>query len=594
MTALAERQESTTEQFKEGTLWGLLVESVKPYWQPLTGVILFQLGSSIANLYLPSLNADIIDNGVATGDVPYIWRVGGIMLVLSLLQIACSIVAVYFGAKVAMAVGRDLRAKIFARVGTYSENEVQRFGAPSLITRSTNDVQQVQMLVLMSCTLLVTAPFMAIGGMFMALHQDVALAWILVVAIPVLLIAVILIIWRMVPHFQRMQKRIDVVNRVMREQLTGIRVVRAFVREPQERDRFADANAAVTESAYKAGRLMAAMFPIVMLVMNISSVAVLWFGAERVENGQMEVGALTAFLTYIIQILMAVMMATFLFVMVPRASVSADRISEVLATETSVRETARAHTPESATGVVEFDDVTFAYPGAEEPVLKNVSFTARPGTTTAIIGSTGAGKSTLVGLVPRLYDATSGAVRIDGVDVRDTDLEALWQRMGLVPQRPYLFSGTVASNLRYGAQDATEEELWEALTVAQGDDFVRAMPDGLDSAIAQGGTTVSGGQRQRLSIARALVRKPQVLLFDDSFSALDTATDARLRAALAQAAADATVIVVAQRVSSIVEADLILVLEDGEVVARGTHDELLASSETYQEIVSTQLRAEEA
>ncbi|WP_062071774.1 ABC transporter ATP-binding protein [Demequina sediminicola] len=594
MTAVAERAETSTTQHREGTLWGLLVASVKPYWRPLLGVVLFQLGSSIANLYLPSLNADIIDNGVVTGDVPYIWNVGGIMLALSFLQIACSITAVYFGAKVAMAVGRDLRGQIFARVGSYSENEVQLFGAPSLITRSTNDVQQVQMLVLMSCTLLVTAPFMAIGGMFMALHQDVALAWILVVAIPVLLIAVILIIWRMVPHFQRMQKRIDAINRVMREQLTGIRVVRAFVREPQERERFADANAAVTESAYKAGRLMASMFPIVMLVMNISSVAVLWFGAERVDNGQMEVGALTAFLTYIVQILMAVMMATFLFVMIPRASVSADRISEVLATETSVHLASNPRADVGNTGVVEFDDVTFAYPGAEEPVLKNVSFTATPGTTTAIIGSTGAGKSTLVGLVPRLYDATSGAVRVDGVDVRDTVLEALWKRMGLVPQRPYLFSGTVASNLRYGAEDATDEELWEALTVAQGDEFVRAMPDGLETAVAQGGTTVSGGQRQRLSIARALVRKPQILMFDDSFSALDTATDARLRAALERAASDATVIVVAQRVSSIVDADQILVLEDGEVVARGTHDELLVSSETYQEIVSTQLRAEEA
>lgn len=594
MTALALEQSTARPQAREGTLWGLLVQSVKPYARPLTGVVLFQLGSSVANLYLPSLNADIIDNGVATGDVAHIWRVGGIMLALSFLQIACSIVAVYFGARVAMAVGRDLRGQIFARVGSFSENEVQRFGAPSLITRSTNDVQQVQMLVLMSCTLLVTAPFMAIGGVFMALHQDVALSWILVVAIPLLLIAVILIIWRMVPHFQRMQKRIDAINRVMREQLTGIRVVRAFVREDQERDRFAEANAAVTESALKAGRLMASMFPIVMLVMNVSSVAVLWFGAVRVDNGQMQVGALTAFLTYIIQILMAVMMATFLFVLVPRASVSADRISEVLDTRTSVEEAVQPGTADVRTGLVEFEDVTFAYPGAEEPVLKNITFTARPGTTTAIIGSTGAGKSTLVGLVPRLYDATSGTVRVDGVDVRDLEFEDLWKRMGLVPQRPYLFSGTVGSNLRYGAEDATEEQLWQALRTAQGDDFVKAMPQGLETPMAQGGTTVSGGQRQRLSIARALVRQPSVLLFDDSFSALDTATDARLRAALATHAADATVIVVAQRVSSIVDADQILVLEDGEVVARGTHTELLDTSPTYQEIVSTQLRAEEA
>ncbi|MFV0286621.1 MAG: ABC transporter ATP-binding protein, partial [Demequina sp.] len=426
------------------------------------------------------------------------------------------------------------------------------------------------------------------------LHQDVALSWIFVIAIPLLLIAVIAIISRMVPHFQRMQKRIDVVNRVMREQLTGIRVVRAFVREREEVDRFADANEKVTESAYKAGRLMAAMFPIVMLVMNLSSVAVLWFGADRVESGQMEVGALTAFLTYLIQILMSVMMATFLFVLLPRASVSADRIGEVLGTSSTVVEAADATASFTEKGTVVFDDVTFAYPGAEEPVLQHISFTARPGTTTAIIGSTGAGKSTLVGLVPRLYDATSGTVRIDGLDVREAGLEDLWKRIGLVPQRPYLLSGTVGSNLRYGNESATDEEIWEALKVAQGADFVKAMPEGLDTPMAQGGTTVSGGQRQRLSIARALVRQPEILLFDDSFSALDTATDARLRAALKEAAAGATVIVVAQRVSSIVDADQILVIEDGVIVDRGTHRELLETSSTYQEIVSTQLRAEEA
>ncbi|WP_084101833.1 ABC transporter ATP-binding protein [Demequina sp. NBRC 110051] len=597
MTAVATSARTggaTDDEKTKGALWPLLVASAKPYWKLLLGVVIFQGAQAVCNLYLPSLNASIIDDGVATGDIAYIWQVGGIMLALSLLQIACAIVGVYFGAKVAMAVGRDLRAQIFRRVGAFSENEVQRFGAPSLITRSTNDVQQVQMLVLMGCTLLVTAPFMAIGGVFMALHQDATLSWILVIAIPLLLIAVILIISRMVPHFQRMQKRIDAINRVMREQLTGIRVVRAFVREREETARFAQANDKVTESALKAGRLMAAMFPIVMLIMNVSSVAVLWFGAERVENGEMQVGALTAFLTYIIQILMSVMMATFLFVMIPRASVSADRISEVLSTDSTVVQTADATRTFSQRGTVVFDDVTFAYPGAEEPVLKHISFTATPGTTTAIIGSTGAGKSTLVGLVPRLYDATEGTVSIDGVDLRDADLEALWTRVGLVPQRPYLFSGTVGSNLRYGKEDATDEEIWEALRVAQGEDFVKAMPEGLDTPMAQGGTTVSGGQRQRLSIARALIRKPEILLFDDSFSALDTATDARLRAALKTAAADATVIVVAQRVSSIQDADLILVIEDGEIVDRGTHHELLASSPTYQEIVSTQLRAEEA
>ncbi len=574
-------------------LWSLLVEFVKPYWRLLVGVIVFQLAQSVANLFLPALNADLIDNGIATGNVSYIWRVGGIMLALSFGQIICAIVAVYFAAKVSMAVGRDLRARIFHRVGTFSESEVQHFGAPSLITRNTNDVQQVQMLVLMSCTLLVSAPFMAIGGVLMAIQQDIVLSWILVVAVPLLLVLVSVIISRMVPHFRRMQTRIDAINRVLREQLTGIRVVRAFVREDAERDRFHVANEDVTESGLKAGRLMALMFPIVTLILNSSSVAVLWFGATRVDSGDMQVGALVAFLTYLIQILMAVMMATFMFVMVPRASVSADRIGEVLDTRTTVTPPRDGKTELTQAAIVEFDDVTFAYPGAEEPVLRNVSFTARPGTTTAIIGSTGAGKSTLINLIPRLYDATSGTVRVSGVDVRDIDLESLWSLMGLVPQRPYLFSGTVESNLRYGHPHAEQHELWEALQVAQAHDFVDAMPAGLESEISQGGTTVSGGQRQRLAIARAIVRNPRVLIFDDSFSALDTATDARVRGELAKAAADATVIVVAQRVSSIVGADQILVLEDGEVVARGTHAELLASSETYQEIVSTQLRAEE-
>lgn len=575
-------------------LWSLLVESVRPYMKLLTGVIVFQLLQSIANLFLPTLNADIIDNGVATGDVPYIWRTGAVMLALSFGQVICAIIAVYFGAKIAMSVGRDLRGRLMSRVMTFAESDVQKFGAPSLITRSTNDVQQVQMLVLMTATLLVSAPFMAIGGVIMALQQDVALSWIMVVAIPLLLAFVGFIVSRMVPHFRRMQKRIDVINRVLREQLTGIRVVRAFVRERQETARFAKANEDVTESAYRAGMYMAAMFPVVMLIMNLGSVAVLWFGAPRVESGEMQVGALTAFLTYLIQILMSVMMATFLFVMIPRAAVAADRIGEVLSTQTTVSNPAHPRTDMPDAGSLEFRDVTFSYPGAEYPVLSHVSFTARPGTTTAIIGSTGAGKTTLVNLIPRLYDATGGTVLLGGVDVRELDLETVWSQIGLVPQRPYLFSGTIASTLRYGAADATDEQLWEALTVAQGRDFVQAMPEGLDTAVAQGGTTVSGGQRQRLAIARALVRKTPILVFDDSFSALDTATDARLRGALAKAAADATVIVVAQRVSSIMTADQILVLEDGVVVARGTHAELLESSPTYQEIVSTQLRAEEA
>lgn len=573
-------------------LWRLLVTSITPYWRLLVGVIVFQCAQAVVNLYLPTLNADIIDNGIATGDTGYIWRMGGWMLVLSFVGIACTITAVYFGAKIAMRVGRDLRGDIFGRVATFSEAEVQRFGAPSLITRSTNDVQQVQMLVLMTCTLLITTPFTLIGGVVLALQQDVELSLVMAVAIPVLVVIVSLIVWRMVPHFRRMQVRIDGINRVLREQLTGIRVVRAFVREGVEDQRFTDANALVTESALKAGRLMSAMFPLVLLIVNLSSAAVIWFGANRIEAGEMQVGALTAFLSYLIQILFSVMMATFLFVLVPRAAVSADRIGEVLETESSVQRLASA-APVPGTGEVVFEDVTFTYPGAEQPVLADISFTASRGTTTAIIGSTGAGKSTLVNLIPRLYDATGGTVRVGGVDVRDAAPESLWSRIGVVPQRPYLFAGTVASNLRYGREEATDEELWEALRTAQGEDFVRAMPQQLDTPVAQGGTTVSGGQRQRLSIARALVRRPDVLIFDDSFSALDTATDARLRAALGREVKDATIIVVAQRVSSIVDADQILVMEDGRIVARGTHAELLASSPTYQEIVSTQLRAEE-
>jgi ATP-binding cassette subfamily B multidrug efflux pump len=575
-------------------LWKLLVRSVAPYKGLLWGVLVFQLAQSIANLYLPGLNASIIDNGVATGDTAYIWNVGTIMLGLAFVQAGCAIAGVYFGAKLAMRVGRDVRAQVFAQVGTFSENEVQHFGAPSLITRSTNDVQQVQMLVLMSATLLVSAPFMAIGGVFMALQQDVGLSWIMVVAIPVLLVGIGIVISRMVPHFRRMQKRIDQVNKVLREQLTGVRVVRAFVREPEETARFAKANADVTESALLAGRLMAIMFPFVMVVMNLGSVAVLWIGASRVESGATGVGALTAFLTYLIQILMSVMMATFLFVLVPRAAVAADRIGEVLETESTVVPPAHPIMDMPTPGTVELRGVAFSYPGAEQPVLADISFTATPGTTTAIIGSTGAGKSTLINLIPRLYDATAGQVLVGGVDVRELDLDTLWSSIGLIPQKPYLFAGTVASTLRYGKPDATEEELWEALTVSQARGFVETMPAQLDTAMAQGGTTVSGGQRQRLSIARALVRSPQVLLFDDSFSALDTATDARLRAALRKAVAHATVIVVAQRVSSIMDADQILVMEDGHIIDRGTHSELLQSSETYQEIVSTQLRAEEA
>jgi ATP-binding cassette subfamily B protein len=572
----------------------LLRTHLRPYGGKLAMVVLLQLTGTIASLYLPSLNADIIDHGVAKGDTDYIMRAGGWMLTVSLIQIVCTIAAVYFGAKAAMAFGRDLRAGIFHRVGAFSAREVNRFGAPSLITRTTNDVQQIQMFVSMTLTMMVAAPIMCVGGIVMALREDVGLSWLMLVAVPALAVVIMLIVRRMVPGFRRMQVAIDDVNRVLREQITGIRVVRAFVREPYETGRFGESNENLSRIALAVGRLQIRIFPVVMLIFNASSVAVLWFGAHRVDQGEMQVGAMTAFLAYLMQILMSVMMATFLAIMIPRAAVSADRIGEVLDTESSVRPPDRPVTALSGAGELEFDGVSFQYPGAADAVLKDIAFRALPGRTTAVIGSTGAGKTTLLSLVPRLFDATGGAVRIDGTDVRDLDPDVLCGRIGLVPQKPYLFSGTVASNLRYGNPDATDEELWEALEIAQAAGFVRAMPDGLDSAIAQGGTNVSGGQRQRLCIARALVAKPQIYLFDDSFSALDLATDARLRAALRPHTREATVVIVAQRVSTITDADQILVLEDGRVVGAGRHDALLSSCPTYAEIVESQLTAEEA
>ncbi|MEA3551235.1 ABC transporter ATP-binding protein [Pseudarthrobacter sp. C1] len=574
-------------------LWKLLVEYLRPHRPLLAAVVVFQLAQSIASLYLPTLNADIIDEGVAKANIGYILSLGGVMLAITLLQIVCAVIAVYFAAKAAMGVGRDLRGAIFKRVGEFSEQEVTKFGAPSLITRSTNDVQQVQQLVLMSATMLVTAPMLSIGGVIMAVRQDVQLSWLIAVAVPVLLIAVGLLTARMVPLFRKMQKRIDTVNRVLREQLTGIRVVRAFVREDIETARFAQANDDVTDTALRAGRLMALAFPVVMLVLNVSSVAVIWFGSFRIQDGSMQVGTLIAFLSYLIQILMSVMMATFMAVMIPRAAVSADRIGEVLRTESSVRPPARPLSSEVRRGELEMRDVGFAYPGADQPVLSGISFTARAGQTTAIIGSTGSGKTTLVNLMPRLFDATSGAVKMDGVDVRELHPDLLWGHIGLVPQRPYLFSGTVRSNLLYGKPDATEDELWTALEIAQAKDFVERMEGGLDAPISQGGTNVSGGQRQRLAIARALVKRPELYIFDDSFSSLDTGTDARLRQALKRSTAGATLVIIAQRVSSIVDADQILVLDGGRIVGRGTHSELLETSETYREIVSSQLAAEE-
>ncbi|MGY4859861.1 ABC transporter ATP-binding protein [Cryobacterium sp. AP23] len=573
-------------------LWTLLVRYLRPHWRLLVAVIVFQLAQSIASLYLPALNADIIDEGVATGDTGYILRTGGMMLLITLGQIICAIIAVYFGAKAAMALGRDLRGAVFTRVGEFSEQEVSRFGAPSLITRSTNDVQQVQMLVLTTCTLLVSAPILCIGGIIMAMRQDLELSWLIAVSVPVLLIGVGLIIVRMVPLFRVMQVRIDTVNRVLREQLTGIRVIRAFVREDVETARFGQANTDVTQTALQAGRLMALMFPVVMLVLNVSSVAVIWFGAFRIEDGSMQVGTLIAFLSYLMQILMAVMMATFMAVMIPRATVSADRIGEVLDTASSVVPPASPVNQTTGHGELELRGVGFAYPGAEQPVLSDISFVARPGFTTAIIGSTGSGKTTLVNLLPRLFDATSGTVLFDGVDVRELNPDLLWGHIGLVPQKPYLFSGTVRSNLLYGKPDATEAEIWQALETAQARDFVEKLDGGLDAAISQGGTNVSGGQRQRLAIARALVKRPELYIFDDSFSALDLATDARLRAALAEDVTDATMIIVAQRVSTIIDADQILVIEDGRIVASGSHEQLLATSSTYQEITASQLAAE--
>ncbi|MCX2179709.1 ABC transporter ATP-binding protein/permease [Streptomyces sp. SKN60] len=572
----------------------LLRTFLGPYRKPIALLVLLQLLQTSATLYLPTLNADIIDNGVVNGDTGYILRFGALMIGVSLVQVVCNIGAVYFGARTAAALGRDVRAAVFGRVQSFSAREVGHFGAPSLITRTTNDVQQVQMLVLMAFTLMVSAPIMCVGGIIMALGQDVPLSAVLIAVVPVLGIAVSLIVRKMRPLFRTMQERLDTVNRVLREQITGNRVIRAFVRDGYERERFKGSNVELTDVSMSTGRLMALMFPTVMTVVNVSSIAVVWFGAHRIDSGAMEIGALTAFLAYLMQIVMAVMMATFMFMMVPRAEVCAERIEEVLATESSVVPPAEPVTALARHGHLEVRNADFRYPGAEESVLREVELVARPGETTAIIGSTGSGKSTLLGLVPRLFDVTGGEVLVDGVDVRELEPGLMARTVGLVPQKPYLFSGTVATNLRYGKPDATDEELWHALEVAQAKDFVTKLEGGLNAPIAQGGTNVSGGQRQRLAIARTLVQKPEIYLFDDSFSALDYETDALLRSALAAETAESTVVIVAQRVSTIRDADRIVVLDEGRVVGTGRHHELMAENETYREIVLSQLTEAEA
>ena len=572
----------------------LIFTYLKPYWRELLAILVLQVLATAMSLYLPNLNAQIIDDGVVKGDTDLIWRSGALMLLFSLVQAAGQIGATWFGALTAMSLGRDLRAAIFDRALSFSTREMRDFGASSLLTRNTNDVLQVQTIVQTTLTIIVGAPIMMVGGFVMAVREDFGLSWIIAVSVAVLGVAVSLLVIFVSPLFQRMQTNLDNLNRVLREQISGIRVIRAFIREDHESRRFEGANEDVYSVTLRASRWMVLLFPIAMFMVNISSVAVIWFGAFRIDSGNIQIGQMTAFLNYLIQILISVMMSTMLLFLAPRSAVSADRILEVLDTEPTVAPPADPVAPQELTGVVEFRDVTFTYPGAEDPVLANVSFTLAPGRTTAIIGSTGSGKSTLVNLIPRLYDVSSGEVLVDGVDVRRLDPDALWSRIGLVPQKPYLFSGTVASNLLYGRPDATPEQMWEALRIAQAADFVEKLDGGLAAHIAQGGTNVSGGQRQRLSIARALVKEPAVYVFDDSFSALDVATDARLRAALAPAPADRAPLIVAQRVATIRGADEILVLEHGRIVGRGTHDELLASNSTYQEIVDSQLSAEEA
>ncbi|MGC2655946.1 MAG: ABC transporter ATP-binding protein [Mycobacterium sp.] len=569
-------------------LLALLRQYARPYRGPLTAVLLLQLISTLASLYLPTVNAAIIDDGVAKGDTSAIVRLGGVMLAVAGLQVLCAIGAVYFSSRTGMGFGRDLRWAIFERVTDFSAHETSRFGAPSLLIRTVNDVRQIQFLVQIAATVLVTAPIMCVGGIAMAVHQDAGLSWLLLLSVPVLAVANYVVVSQMLPIFRSMQKLIDNINRVMRDQLSGVRVVRAFAREPFERERFNQANSAVSGTALNAGNWQALMLPVTTLTINCSSVAVIWFGGRRIDGGQMQVGSLIAFLAYFTQILMAVMLATTTLMVLPRASVCAERITEVLSTRPAVTNPQQPVRPSSSTGVVQLAGVAYCYPNAERPVLQRISFTARPGATTAIVGGTGSGKSTLVALICRLYDVTEGAVLVDGVDVRDYGTEQLWSALGLVPQRGYLFSGTVAENLRYGKADATNEEMWQALQVAHADGFVRTHDDGLQMPVAQGGANFSGGQRQRLAIARAVIRRPAIYLFDDAFSALDVHTDAQVRASLREVARDATIIVVSQRISTVAKADQVVVIDDGRVVGLGTHESLLATCSTYAEFADSQ------
>lgn len=573
-------------------LLSLLRTYARPYWGLLTAVLVLEAAQVMASLYLPNVNADIINKGIAAGDTQYIWQRGAIMLALAVLQGTTAVIATWCAARASMSMGRDLRAALFRRVGDFSEQEVSRFGAGSLITRNTNDVQQVQNLVLFGCTMLVTAPLYAVGGIVMAVTHAPSLSWLIAVAVPILAVVVAVIVSQLVPLFRDYQEKVDGINRTLREQLTGLRVIRAFVREEAETERFHDANLAMARVGERIGQLFVFLFPAVMFIFDVALVGVNWFGARGVQDGSVEVGTLVAFMTYLMQILMGVIMGSFMTIMIPRAAVSAERIQEVLDVDPSLTTIDNALTSFPTPGSLEMDRVTFTYPGAEHPVLEDISFRAEPGQTVAVVGSTGAGKTTLLSLLARLFDAGQGSVKVGGVDVKDAEPEALWSQIGLVPQKAFLFSGTVASNLRLGRPDASDEELWQALEIAQGRDFVEKMEGQLEASIAQGGTNVSGGQRQRLSIARAIVAQPSVLLLDDSFSALDVATDARLRAALVPATREVTKFVVAQRVSSVMDADLILVLDEGRLVAQGTHEELLASSDTYREIVHSQLGSE--